>query len=87
MTSLRPSSPFEGTLLILRRILAVGLIERLIHGARGVLAHGRHPVRVAVEGELNACVPCKMLDEFGVHASAEKQREARVPEVVPTYVG
>jgi hypothetical protein len=40
-------------------------------------------VGVAVEGELNACVPCKMLDEFGVHTSAEKQREARVPEIVP----
>ena len=32
-------------------------------------------------------MPCKMLDEFGVHASAEKQREARVPEVVPANVG
>jgi hypothetical protein len=44
-------------------------------------------VRVAVEGKLNACVPCEMLDEFGVHASTEKQREARVPEVVPADVG
>jgi hypothetical protein len=33
-----------------------------------------------------AC-PARMLDEFGVHASTEKQREARVPEVVPADVG
>jgi hypothetical protein len=32
-------------------------------------------------------VPREMLYELGVRAPAEKQREARVPEVVPTYVG
>jgi hypothetical protein len=44
-------------------------------------------VRVAVEGELYAGVPCEMLDELGVHALAGKQREARVPEIVPAYIG
>jgi hypothetical protein len=44
-------------------------------------------VRVAVEGELYAGVPCEMLDELGVHAPAGKQREARVPEIVPAYIG
>jgi hypothetical protein len=44
-------------------------------------------MRVAVEGELYAGVPCEVLDELGMHAPAEKQREARVPEVVPAYVG
>ena len=44
-------------------------------------------MRVAVEGELYAGVPCEMLDELGVHAPAGKQREARVPEIVPAYIG
>ena len=44
-------------------------------------------MRVAVESELYAGVPREVLDELRVHTSAEKQREAGVPEVVPTYVG
>ena len=65
----------------------IGLVERLIHCACGVSAHGRHPVRVAVEGELYAGVPREVLDELGMHTSTEKQREARVPEAVPANVG
>jgi hypothetical protein len=37
--------------------------------------------------ELYAGVPSEVLDEIGVHASTEKQREAGVPEVVPAYIG
>jgi hypothetical protein len=33
-----------------------GFIEDLVHGARGVSAHRRYPVRVAGEGELYAGV-------------------------------
>jgi hypothetical protein len=43
-------------------------------------------VRVAVEGELYAGVPREVLDELGVHAPAEKQREARVPEIMPANI-
>jgi hypothetical protein len=52
-----------------------------------MLAYGRHPVRIAVEGELYAGVPSEVLDVLGVHASTEKQREAGVTEIVPPYVG
>lgn len=44
-------------------------------------------MRVAIEGQLYACVSCEVLDELGMHAPAEKQSEARVPEVVPANVG
>jgi hypothetical protein len=44
-------------------------------------------VRVAVEGELYAGVTREVLDELGVHAPAEKQSEARVPEIMPANVG
>jgi len=64
-----------------------GFVKRLIHRARGVLAHGRHPVRVPVEGELYTRVPREVLDKFGVLAPTEKQCEARVPEIMPPYVG
>ena len=32
-------------------------------------------------------MPREVLDELGMHAPAEKQSEARVPEVVPAYIG
>jgi hypothetical protein len=44
-------------------------------------------VRVAVESELYAGVPRQVLNELGMHAPAEKQSEARVPEVVPANFG
>jgi hypothetical protein len=44
-------------------------------------------VRVAVEGELYAGVPGEVLDELGVHASPEKQSEARMPEIMPANIG
>jgi hypothetical protein len=44
-------------------------------------------VRVAIEGELYAGVPREVLNELGMYVSAEKQSEARVPQVMPAYVG
>ena len=44
-------------------------------------------MRVAVEGELYAGVSGEVLDELGVHASTQKQSEARVPEIMPANIG
>jgi hypothetical protein len=44
-------------------------------------------VRVAVEGHGYAGVPEKMLDQFRVDATPQKQGSARVPEIVPTNGG
>jgi hypothetical protein len=79
--------PFECAFLILRRIFAVGLVKCFVHSTSCVLAHGRHPVRVAVEGKLYAGVSREVLDELGMHASTEKQCEAGVPQVMPANVG
>lgn len=44
-------------------------------------------MRVAVHGELYARVSGEVLNELGMHTPTQKQRKARVPEVVPAYVG
>jgi hypothetical protein len=44
-------------------------------------------MRVAVEGKLNSGVPREVLNELGMYASTEKQREARVPEIMPANIG
>jgi hypothetical protein len=65
--------PFESIFTGLYCLVLI--FERLVHGARGVLANSRHPVRVAVEGELYAGVSQQVLDVLGVRATSEHHRE------------
>ncbi len=44
------------------RASGVGLTQRLVHPIGGVAAHGRYPVRVAVEGHGDRGVAKQLLD-------------------------
>jgi hypothetical protein len=42
---------------------------------------------VAVEGELDAGVPHKVLDVLRVRTPSEQEGEVAMPEIVPAYIG
>jgi hypothetical protein len=59
-----------------RNVRGYPATEGVIHRACGVAAHRGHPVRVAVEGELDTGVPGQMLDVLRVRSPCEQDREA-----------
>jgi hypothetical protein len=69
------------------RASAPRLSQSLIHAVGSVPSHAGYPVRVAVEGHGYAGVPQKMLDQFRMDASPQKEGGASVPEIVPTNRG
>jgi hypothetical protein len=61
--------------------------ERGVHSSGGSVTHVGEYVRVDVKSEANVSVAQKLLDVLGVHTLLEKERRARVAEVVKADVG
>jgi hypothetical protein len=67
-----------------KRRARVGLLtQRFLHRARGVRAHARYPVGVAVEGKLYAGVAEQVLNVFRECPSPEQYGEAAMPLLTP----
>jgi hypothetical protein len=82
------SSSFESVFSFLDIILKVGLVEGVVHRARGLLAHPWRPMAVKVEREADAGVSRESLDVLGMDAFGEQQRRAGVAQqIVPPYFG
>jgi hypothetical protein len=63
------------------------LFQGLVHTISCVPTHAGYPVRVAVKSHRYAGMSKKMLDQFRMNATPQKQRSARVSEVVPADRG
>jgi hypothetical protein len=56
----------------------------LFHRCRGPVPHVRQHVGIGVEGDGYGCMSEHLRDDLRVHVAGEKQRCARVPQVVKT---
>src|SRR5918997_7019836 len=58
------------------------LLQGFFHHVRRLIPHARQHVGVGIQGDGYRGVPEELLNDLGVHALAEKERGARVTEVV-----
>jgi hypothetical protein len=62
------------------------LRQRVFHRFGGAILHVWEHMRVGVQSDGDAGVTQHLGDDLGVHILGEKQRSARVPQIVKAYL-